>query len=571
MQGGYVILEAVARAGIDYIFSSPGSEWPPVWEALADHAAKGGEKPKYINCRHEALSVCLAAGYTKVTRRPQLVLLHASVGPLNAAMSLRAAYQERVPMVVCAGESAAYGEDERLSDPGGQWLHSLSDLGGPADMLRRCVKWSERILSPAVLIANLERAFHIAQEPPEGPVLLSIPFEWMMEDIAVPEAQRETEVVRGAGPEGAIIENVAGLLVKAGKPVVLTEHLGRDPEGVRALVELSEILALPVMETHRPAFLNFPRNHPNYLCHDSRYIEEADLILVVDAVSPWYPANKGPGSRCKVVFIGDEFPYARLPFWGYRVDVALVGHPSATLKRLAQAVRSAADFPSNRPAYLERCKQIAEEHARQKASHEAQAKEHAADRPIDPRWLCHVLHEAIPANAVVVEETTVHRTLVQNLVGRHEPMSYIARVTGGLGVGLGYALGAKLAMRDRPVLALIGDGAFHYNPVVACLGLAQEYELPIIIVLFNNGRYLSMERSLLKYFPGGSAKITGIHYGARIEPDPDYALLARAYGGYGVKVESPDDIAAAVKEALRQHAGGRLSLIDVVLRDYTPR
>ena len=125
--------------------------------------------------------------------------------------------------------------------------------------------------------------------------------------------------------------------------------------------------------------------------------------------------------------------------------------------------------------------------------------------------------------------------------------------------------------KERPVFALLGDGAFHYNPVAASLGLSQEYNLPIIIVLFNNQRYLAMERSLLKYFPEGAAKRTGLHYGAPISPNPDYRLFAQVYGGNGVKVVDPQGVQPAIEEALVSAARGRLALVDVVLNDYTPR
>ncbi|HEY7716957.1 MAG TPA: thiamine pyrophosphate-binding protein, partial [Candidatus Binatia bacterium] len=148
MRGGQAMLKAMQRSGIDYIFSSPGSEWPPVWEALAEQTAQGIKKPAYVNCRHEAVAVAMAAGYTKVTRKPQVVMLHATAGPLNAAMTLRAAQQERTPMVIISGEIAAYGENTKVADPGGQWLHDLTDLGGSPDLLRGCVKWADRVMSP---------------------------------------------------------------------------------------------------------------------------------------------------------------------------------------------------------------------------------------------------------------------------------------------------------------------------------------------------------------------------------------------------------------------------------------
>lgn len=571
MHGGKALVKVFERAGIDYIFCSPGTEWPPVWEALAGLKERGVDRPKYINCRHEALAVAMASGYTKVTGRPQAVLLHATAGPLNAAMFLRAAYQERVPMVICCGETAGFGEESRLPDPGNQWIHDLTDIGGPAELLRRCVKWSDRVTSSTILVQSLERAMQIAVEPPAGPVLLGVPFECMLDEVSLPEDNRPNRVARPFAIDEPAIQEAVGMLLRAQRPVLVTEHVGRDASVVGPLVELCESLAIPVMESFRPAFLNFPRSHPLYLPYDPRRIESADLVLIADAVTPWYPVSKGPKADVKVVFLGDEYPYSRLPFWGYKVDLALIAPPAATLARLLSCIKASEGFVGNRPAYEERSRRIREEHDKQVAAMQREAVEHKNDAPVDPRWLCQALNESIPANAVIVEETTVHRTLIQNMIPRTEPMSYIARVTGGLGVSLGYALGAKLAMKERPVFVLIGDGGFHYNPVPSCLGLAQEYELPIIVVVFNNQRYLSMERGLLKYYPDGVSKKTGVHFGGPILPNPDYRLYADIYGGYGVRVTDPKDIQPAIAQALEHAARGRLALVDVVLSDYIPR
>ena len=571
MHGGKALVKVFERAGIDYIFCSPGTEWPPVWEALAGLKERGVDRPKYINCRHEALAVAMASGYTKVTGRPQAVLLHATAGPLNAAMFLRAAYQERVPMVICCGETAGFGEESRLPDPGNQWIHDLTDIGGPAELLRRCVKWSDRVTSSTILVQSLERAMQIAVEPPAGPVLLGVPFECMLDEISLPEDNRPNRVARPFAVDEPAIQEAVGMLLRAQRPVLVTKHVVRDASVVGPLVELCESLAIPVMESFRPAFLNFPRSHPLYLPYDPRRIESADLVLIADAVTPWYPVSKGPKADVKVVFLGDEYPYSRLPFWGYKVDLALIAPPAATLARLLSCIKASEGFVGNRPAYEERSRRIREEHDKQVAAMQREAVEHKNDAPVDPRWLCQALNESIPANAVIVEETTVHRTLIQNMIPRTEPMSYIARVTGGLGVSLGYALGAKLAMKERPVFVLIGDGGFHYNPVPSCLGLAQEYELPIIVVVFNNQRYLSMERGLLKYYPDGVSKKTGVHFGGPILPNPDYRLYADIYGGYGVRVTDPKDIQPAIAQALEHVARGRLALVDVVLSDYIPR
>ncbi len=571
MHGGKALVKIFERAGVDYIFSSPGTEWPPVWEALAEAQERGDSRIGFLNCRHEALAVAMASSYTKVTGKPQAVLLHATAGPLNAAMYLRAAYQERVPMVICCGESSAFGEESRLPDPGNQWVHDLTDIGGPAELLRRCVKWSERVTASSILIPSVERAIEIAVEPPAGPVLLGVPFECMLDEVSWPRDSRPNRVARAFAVEDQAIQEAVDCLLRAQRPVLVTEHVGRDASVVSLLVELCESLAIPVMESFRPAFLNFPRTHPLYLPYDPRRVESADLVLVADAVSPWYPLNKGPKADAKVIFLGDEYPYSRLPFWGYKVDLALVAPPAATLARLLGRVKASEAFVGNRAQYEQRFRAIREEHDKQAAAMQRDALEHKNDIPVDPRWLCQALNDSIPPNGVVVEETTVHRTLIQNMIPRTEPMSYLARVTGGLGVSLGYALGAKLAMKERPVFVLIGDGAFHYNPVPSCLGLAQEYNLPIIVVVFNNQRYLSMERGLLKYYPDGVSKKTGVHFGGPILPNPDYRLYAEIYGGYGVRVTDPKNLQSAVAKALEHSAVGRLSVIDVVLSDYLPR
>jgi len=571
IDGGKALVKILERAGVDYIFSSPGTEWPPVWEALAEAQERGQNRPRYINCRHEALAVAMASGYTKVTGKPQAVLLHATAGPLNAAMYLRAAYQERVPMVVCCGETSAFGEERRLPDPGNQWIHDLTDIGGPAELLRRCVKWSERVTSSTILVPSVERAMQIALEPPAGPVLLGVPFECMLDEVSLPDSNRPNRVARAFAVDELAIQETVDYLLRAERPVLVTEHLGRDASTVNLLVELCESLAIPVMESFRPAFLNFPRTHPLYLPYDPRRIESADLVLVADAVSPWYPISKGPKADAKIVFLGDEYPYSRLPFWGYKVDLALIASSAATLASLLSHIKASEGFVGNRTGYDERFRRIREEHDKQVASLQRDATEHKNDVPVDPRWLCQALNEGIPSNAVIVEETTVHRTLIQNMIPRTQPMSYIARVTGGLGVSLGYALGAKLALKERPVFVLIGDGGFHYNPVPSCLGLAQEYELPIIVVVFNNQRYLSMERGLLRYYPDGAAKKTGLHLGGPIMPSPDYRLYADIHGGYGVKVTDPKEIQPALAQALKHAEAGRLAVIDVVLSDYLPR
>ncbi len=446
----------------------------------------------------------------------------------------------------------------------------MTDLGGSPDLLRGCVKWADRVMAAELLGPTIERAVRIALEPPAGPVLIGIPFECMMEEVNLPEHDRANEVVRPVAVDDAAIDRALNWIVEAKNPVAVTEHAGGDPRAVERLVELCELFGIPVMETYRPAFVNFPRTHPLYQHHDAKLVDAADLVLMVDAVTPWYPASKGPKNG-KVVSLAEEFPNSRLPYWGYNVDLALAAPPAATLDTLVKKAKSSERVAANRNAYEQRAAQHRERHENYFGKLKDDARKHAGDTPIDPRWLCHTLGEALPANAVISEETTVYRSLIQEAIPRSQPQSYFARITGGLGVGLSYALGVKLAMPDRPVFALIGDGAFHYNAVPSCLGVAEEYGLPIHVVVFNNGRYLSMETSLIKYFPDGAAKNTGVHYGAEIGPRPDYQYYGKAHGGYGYRVSEPSEIKPAIEKALKHEAERKLTVIDVVLSDFNPR
>ena len=127
MHGGQAMLKAIERAESILSYLLPARSGRRCGKRWRKQRRAAHKKPRYINCRHEAVAVAMAAGYTKVTDRPQVVMLHATAGPLNAAMTLRAALHERTPMVIISGEIAAYGENTKVADPGGQWLHDLTD------------------------------------------------------------------------------------------------------------------------------------------------------------------------------------------------------------------------------------------------------------------------------------------------------------------------------------------------------------------------------------------------------------------------------------------------------------
>ena len=132
--GGEAIVEVLKQQGVKAIFCSPGTEWAPVWEALAKLHAQGQKEPAYFNCRHEMLAVTAAIGYALKGRGLPAVLLHTSSGLLHGSMSIRGAYMTQVPMLVCAGESLRFTEGKGSKGQGHQWTHGLSETGGPSRM-----------------------------------------------------------------------------------------------------------------------------------------------------------------------------------------------------------------------------------------------------------------------------------------------------------------------------------------------------------------------------------------------------------------------------------------------------
>src|SRR3972149_3127232 len=180
--GGEAIVEVLKQQGVKAIFCSPGTEWAPVWEALAKLHAQGQKEPAYFNCRHEMLAVTAAIGYALEGGGLPAVLLHTSSGLLHGSMSIRGAYMTQVPMLVCAGESVRFTEGKGSKGQGHQWLHGLSETGGPSRMAAPFVKWSQPVTSRETLAGSFARACEIARMAPAGPAFLSVPIECMQEE-----------------------------------------------------------------------------------------------------------------------------------------------------------------------------------------------------------------------------------------------------------------------------------------------------------------------------------------------------------------------------------------------------
>ena len=184
MDGGDIIVEVLNSHNVEWIMASPGSEWPTVWEALARRQAEGEKAPNYLNCRHESLVVGAAVGYYRASGKMPAVLLHTSIGSLNAALNLWGALRNRIPMLVCAGESIGFGEMDG-PDPGPQWLGTLADNRGPTRALETLMKWTATVRSPITMADTFHRACQIAMAQPRGPTYVNPPVELLLQKQSV--------------------------------------------------------------------------------------------------------------------------------------------------------------------------------------------------------------------------------------------------------------------------------------------------------------------------------------------------------------------------------------------------
>ncbi len=557
--GGEAILEAFRNLDIDYIISSPGSEWAPVWEALARQQINETAGPRYINCWHETLAVNMAVGYTRVTGKLQAVLLHAGVGLLQGSIGIHSATLGEVPVLICSGEANSYGENPDL-DPQGQWYRNLSVVGGPNRFADAFTKWSGQATSPYTLYEQLVRAGELAQRVPKGPAFLDIPIETMIHDWTPPAKMRKVPSAPKTAPSADSIEQLAELLSRSKSPLIITESAGKDVQGFANLIKLAELLAIPVIES-APAYSNFPKSHQLHMGFASEpYLEQADLVLVISSRAPWYPPNAGP-KHATVVVMGETTIKGEMVYQNLMADLYVEGNLTLGLGLLVEALQLHA--AASQAEIQERRKHWETEHNKLQDGYRAAAMAAQAKPTIDPVWLCAAISEVMPEDTVYAEETTSHRGAILRHVQWQQPHSYL-HPTGGLGQGLGLALGAKLAKPDQPVVALMGDGGLLYNPVTQSFGVAREANLPFLTIVFNNGNYEAMRSNHLHYYPDGAAATSGIFHGVYI-PGPDYAQLVAPFGGYGERVDDPAKLKSALQNGLDALKRGQIALIDVVL------
>jgi len=544
-----IYLESLGAHGVDFLFANAGTDFPPIVEGLARGAERGARMPRALVVPHENIAVGMAHGYYNVTGRPQAVMVHVNVGTANGINCIINAARDNVPILYSSGRTPAT-ESGRLGSRS-RFIHWAQEMFDQAAMVRESVKWDYELRYPEQAGDVVARAWEQAMTHPRGPVYTALP----REALAAPanaEASRPRALPAAPHPDPAAVAELAGWIARAENPLIITAGAGRDAKAVEALARLAERCAIPVTLA-APRYMCLPAGHPMHLGYwPTPLLAAADLVIVLDCDVPWIPSQESPPPGCRVANVGIDPAFARYPMRSFPSDLSIAADPAATLAALAEAEK-----PDE--------KRVAARRARLAAARDALRSKWRADAkpgsPMSFAWVSQCIGEAKGDEAIVFNEYPLR----QEQCPFERPGTFFHNSpAGGLGWGLGATLGAKLACPERTVIATLGDGAYIFANPTAGHWVAAAYELPILVVVFNNSLWGAVRRATSGMYESGVSARNDWRGLASLAPAPAYEKLVEAHGGHGERVDQAEALPAALERALAATRKGKQALLNVI-------
>jgi acetolactate synthase-1/2/3 large subunit len=551
-------LELLAARGVDYFFGNGGTDFGPIVDAFAKRTTLEQPVPTPVTVPHEITAVAMAHGYTMVTGKPQVVMVHTVAGTANATGGLINATRSRIPMLFSAGRTPLTEGDLKGARNGGiHWAQESFDQGS---MVREWVKWDYELRMGSDLEGVVDRAFAIASTEPQGPVYLTLPREVLaheLESFEYSESPRMVPSAYAAPPQ--TVREAARALASAKHPIAIVGSLGKDPEAVAPMIQLAEKLNMPVF-TSGP-YWSFPLTHRLHQSSPApAQFREADVVLTIENDVPWTPSSgRQPREDAKIIAIGSDPLFSDYPVRGHRIDLSVAGAPRYTLPSLVEAL---ANERLDTAAIEERGKRWQEEHDKGRATIREAGLAAKDARPMQKPWVSHCLEQLRDENTVIVNELGLD--VNQFEVGT--PGSFYGVSTAGiLGWGVGAALGAKLANRDKTVVACIGDGSYMFGVPSAGHWVSRKMNLPVLFIVWNNSQWGAVAGATRQVYPEGWSVKTNSFPFSDLSPALDFEMFCQAAGGYGERVEDPSEVPAALERAMHAvKVEGRQALLNIV-------
>jgi len=555
MSGKRAFLDLLKQEGVEIMFGNPGTTELPLMDAFATE-----NELRYLLGLQEAAVMAMADGYAQASGKLAVVNLHVTPGLGNAMGMLYDAQKAGSPILITAGQ---HEQTFTATEP-----ILWADL---PPIARPLVKWSSEVNRLVDLPRLVHRAAKTALAPPTGPVFLSLPGDILRADADV-DLMAPTRVAPRIRGDRDAIEQAAALLAQSKRPVIMAGDAVAQSRAHAELVELAELLGAPVYTEFVPNTASFPASHPLFrgsmvrLAPDVRKtLEQYDLLFSVggDLFTLSLPSDVDPmPPGIKLVHLDiDPWELGK----NYPPEIAIVGDPKATLPEITAAVRDKMSSGA-RGAARERLTHASQAIAGEREALRAKARSLAGKAPVQPLALLHAIGETLPKDAVVIEEALSSAPGIRQLINADDPQSYFGLRGGGIGWGLPAAIGVKLALPDRPVVGLIGDGSAMYT--VQGLWTAARYRIGAVFVILNNTSYRILKQRL--HNMRGLAEQADSYVGMElIDPQIDFVSLSRSLGVPAERAKTVHEATDLLGHALKN--GGGPMLIDVELdRAFKP-
>ncbi|KQU85622.1 thiamine pyrophosphate-binding protein [Ensifer sp. Root31] len=538
-KGAEILADELAVNGADIIYHVPGESFLVALDALATRHPQ----IRSISCRHENGAAQMAEAYGKLTGKPGIAFVTRSPGATNAVNGVHTAFQDASPMILIVGQvKRSILEREAFMS------YDFRTMFGPM------AKWVAQIDDPTRIPEFVQRAWATALSGRKGPVVLIVPEDVLEEECDVAVSARPAVASHAGAPRGEDLNQIFSMLAEATKPLVVVGGSGWSEAAREDIQQFATRLGLPVVTTFRRRDIIDHRldcyvgeigigANPALLAH----IRETDFILMLnDALSDVNTIGAGymegftlfsiPHPKQKIVHVmADHGDLNRV----FQVDLALVADNGATAQALA-----------SRPA--SRRPEHAEWSARLRATLVKELEPQPCPGDIDLPKVMGWLRERLPADAIVTNGVGAYATWSQRYFPHYLLHTQLGPISGSMGYSLPAAISAKIAHPERVVVEFVGDGCFQMSSEE--LATAVQYGVNIIIVLYNNGLYGTIrihEENRLE----GRANGTEL-------TNPDFLLLAKAYGAHGEQVSRTEEFAPAFERCL---AAGKPALIELVI------
>jgi benzoylformate decarboxylase len=554
MSGKRAFLDLLKQEGVEIVFGNPGTTELPLMDAFAVE-----NDIRYVLGLQEAALMAMADGYAQASGKLTVLNLHVAPGLGNAMGMLYDAQMAGSPILVTAGQQdTEYLVTEPILSA------DLPSLAKPF------VKWSAQVDRLPDLPRLVHRAAKTALAPPTGPVFLSLPGDILKNDadLDLLEPTRIAPRLRG---DADAVAAAADLLAKAERPVIMAGDIVAQSRAHAELAALAELIGAPVYVEFVPNTASFPSSHPLYRGQVTRsqqgvreMLEQYDLLFSVggDLFTWSLPSKIEPMPKDMPLIHLDTDPWQIGK--NYPAQVGIFGDPKATLPDITAAVGERMTAAA-KGAAAARLKSASDGIKAERDAFRAKARALAGKSPVQPLALLEAIGAMLPKDAVVIEEVLSSAPGARSLINSDDPQSYFALRGGGIGWGLPAAIGVKLALPDRPVVAMVGDGSAMYT--VQALWTAAHYRLPVIWVIFNNTSYRILKQRLVAM--RGLAEQADTFVGMELlDPAIDFVGLARSLGIEAQKAKTVKDATDLIAKGLKD--GGAL-LIDVDMeRNYKP-